>query len=74
MLHKEFRRHVVLGGTDTFTVDFNGDRLLSYAVGANSSGGKVTNTGKISAPGGRIEPGSREAGNSKQPRRKAGDW
>ncbi len=46
--------HVVLGGTDTFTVDFNGDRLLSYAVGANSSGGKVTNTGKISAPGGQI--------------------
>jgi len=46
--------HVVLGGTDTFTVDFNGDRLLSYAVGANSTGGKVTNTGKISAPGGQI--------------------
>ena len=31
--------HVVLGGTDTFTVDFNGDHLLSYAVGANSTGG-----------------------------------
>ncbi len=46
--------HVVLGGTDTFTVDFNGDHLLSYAVGANSTGGKVTNTGKISAPGGQI--------------------
>ena len=27
--------HVVLGGTDTFTVDFNGDHLLSYAVGAS---------------------------------------
>ena len=25
--------HVVLGGTDTFTVDFSGDHLLSYAVG-----------------------------------------
>ncbi len=46
--------HVVLGGTDTFTVDFNGDHLLSYAVGANSSGGSVTNTGKISTPGGRV--------------------
>ena len=46
--------HVVLGGTDTFTVDFNGDHLLSYAVGANSTGGSVTNTGKISATGGRV--------------------
>jgi filamentous hemagglutinin family protein len=46
--------HVVLGGTDTFTVDFDGDHLLSYAVGSNSAGGKVTNTGKISAPGGRV--------------------
>ncbi|MFO1246630.1 MAG: filamentous hemagglutinin N-terminal domain-containing protein [Alphaproteobacteria bacterium] len=46
--------HVVLGGTDTFTVDFHGDRLLSYAVGANSKGGSVTNTGTISAPGGTI--------------------
>ena len=25
--------HVVLAGTDTFTVDFKGDHLLSYAVG-----------------------------------------
>jgi filamentous hemagglutinin family protein len=46
--------HVVLGGTDTFTVDFQGDHLLSYAVGANSSGGKVTNSGKLAAPGGTI--------------------
>jgi filamentous hemagglutinin family protein len=45
---------VVLGGTDTFTVDFNGDHLLSYAVGSNSAGGKVTNTGKIQAQGGRV--------------------
>src|SRR5471030_2426528 len=37
--------HVVLGGTDTFTVDFNGDHLLSYAIGANSTGGKVSNSG-----------------------------
>jgi filamentous hemagglutinin family protein len=46
--------HVVLGGTDTFTVDFAGDHLLSYAVGANSSGGKVSNSGKLGAAGGTI--------------------
>ena len=46
--------HVVLGGTDTFTVDFNGDHLLSYAIASNSTGGAVSNTGKISTPGGRI--------------------
>src|SRR5471030_552178 len=46
--------HVVLGGTDTFTVDFNGDRLLSYAVGNNAAGGTVTNTGKIQAQGGKV--------------------
>ena len=46
--------HVVLGGTDTFTVDFNGDHLLSYAVGTSSQTGQVTNTGKISAAGGQI--------------------
>ena len=46
--------HVVLGGTDTFTVDFNGDHLLSYAVGGDSAGGKVTNSGRIQAPGGHV--------------------
>ncbi len=46
--------HVVLGGTDTFTVDFNGDHLLSYAVSTSSQTGQVTNTGKISAAGGQI--------------------
>jgi len=46
--------HVVLGGTDTFTVDFNGDRLLSYAVGSNSAGGQVVNSGKIQASGGQV--------------------
>ena len=44
----------MLGGTDTFTVDFNGDHLLSYAVSTNSSGGKVTNSGKIAAAGGTV--------------------
>lgn len=43
----------MLGGTDTSKVDFNGDRLLSYA-GANGNGGKVTNTGKASPLGGQI--------------------
>jgi filamentous hemagglutinin family protein len=45
---------VVLGGTDTFTVDFAGDHLLSYAIASNSSGGKVTNTGRIGAAGGKV--------------------
>ncbi len=53
--------HVVLGGTDTFTVDFNGDHLLSYAVGTNSSGGKVTNSGKIAADGGTVVMTARAA-------------
>jgi hypothetical protein len=35
-------------------VDFQGDHLLSYAVGADSSGGKVTNSGKLAASGGTI--------------------
>ena len=46
--------HVVLGGTDTFTVDFNGDHLLNYAISPNSAGGKVSNSGKIAAAGGTI--------------------
>ena len=46
--------HVVLGGTDTFTVDFNGDHLLSYAVGASAQTGSVTNSGKVKAVGGQI--------------------
>jgi filamentous hemagglutinin family protein len=46
--------HVVLGGTDTFTVDFDGDHLLSYAVGNKSTGGTVANRGKIQAQGGKV--------------------
>ena len=46
--------HVVLGGTDTFTVDFQGDHLLNYAISPNSTGGKVSNSGKIAAAGGSI--------------------
>jgi filamentous hemagglutinin family protein len=46
--------HVVLGGTDTFTVDFNGDHLISYAIGPSSQTGSVTNSGKVKAVGGQI--------------------
>ncbi|MBA2588120.1 MAG: filamentous hemagglutinin N-terminal domain-containing protein, partial [Alphaproteobacteria bacterium] len=46
--------HVVLGGTDTFTVDFDGDHLLSYAVGASSQTGSVTNSGTIQAQVGKV--------------------
>ncbi len=45
--------HVVLGGTDTFTVDFNGDHLLSYAMGPGQAG-SAANSGAISAPGGKV--------------------
>ncbi len=31
--------HVVLAGTDTFTVDFDGDHLISYAVGDTKKSG-----------------------------------
>ena len=54
--------HVVLAGTDTFTVDFNGDHLLSYAVGASSKTGRVTNSGKISAAGGQVLLTARRSG------------
>jgi filamentous hemagglutinin family protein len=46
--------HVVLAGTDTFTVDFSGDHLLSYAVGASSQTGTVMNSGIIKAAGGQV--------------------
>ncbi len=39
--------HVVLAGTDTFTVDFDGDHLISYAVGDTRKSGTVVNTGAI---------------------------
>ena len=44
--------HVVLGGTDAFTVDFQGDRLLSYAV--TGTGKSALNTGAIKAVGGTV--------------------
>jgi filamentous hemagglutinin family protein len=55
--------HVVLAGTDTFTVDFNGDHLLSYAVGASSKTGTVTNSGMIKAAGGDVLLTARAASN-----------
>ncbi len=45
---------VVLAGTDTFTVDFDGDHLISYAVGASSQAGQVLNSGAIKAAGGNV--------------------
>jgi filamentous hemagglutinin family protein len=45
--------HVVLGGADAFTVDFTGDRLLSYQVGPASSG-RAANAGTIRAQGGKV--------------------
>jgi filamentous hemagglutinin family protein len=46
--------HVVLAGTDTFTVDFDGDHLISYAVGASSQTGQVLNSGTVKAAGGSV--------------------
>jgi filamentous hemagglutinin family protein len=56
---------VVLGGAQTYTVDFYGDGLISFDVGSNvktvpvGPDGKpmtslVSNTGRISAPGGTV--------------------
>ncbi|MEY4966136.1 MAG: hypothetical protein RL274_1719 [Pseudomonadota bacterium] len=44
---------VVLGGTEAFAVDFDGDRLLTYAVGASGKG-EVLNAGTIRAAGGKV--------------------
>ena len=66
--------HVVLGGADAFTVDFNGDRLLSYAItapvahdgkdaGGNTQSATVSNSGIIRAAGGKILLTARAAAN-----------
>ena len=62
---------VALGGASTFAVDFNGDKLLSYAVTsqtatpANNTGGasSVSNSGTLSATGGKILLTARAASN-----------
>ena len=66
--------HVVLGGADAFTVDFNGDHLLSYQVNqpvaretkdanGNPQSAKVTNNGVIRAAGGTVLMTARAAAN-----------
>ncbi len=48
---------VVLAGAKTFTVDFSGDRLLSFAIAApvdQANGALVSNSGTIAADGGTV--------------------
>jgi filamentous hemagglutinin family protein len=45
---------VVMGSGSEFTLDFNGDQLITFAVTAPATHGGVTNTGKIIANGGQI--------------------
>ncbi len=45
---------VVLGGAETFTVDFYGDGLINFDVGSKPAATLVSNTGRISADGGTI--------------------
>ena len=47
---------IVLAGATSFTVDFAGDNLLSFAVTGPvaGAGALVTNTGTLAAPGGKI--------------------
>ncbi len=56
---------VVLAGADTFTVDFTGDKLISFAIGAgvsqtpldrngNPAAALVANAGTIAAEGGQV--------------------
>src|ERR1051326_4072988 len=66
--------HVVLGGADTFAVDFDGDNLLRYAVttpvsdSPKDADGKVapdlvSNSGTIAAQGGKVLMTARAARN-----------
>ena len=66
--------NVVLGGADAFTVDFAGDHLLSYAVTApvarettdangSTQSAKVSNSGTIRTPGGKVLMTARSAAN-----------
>lgn len=55
---------VVLGGAKTFTVDFVGDGLLSYAIGEGvGQGSGVKNTGTIAADGGTVLVTAKAASN-----------
>ncbi|HEX4303197.1 MAG TPA: filamentous hemagglutinin N-terminal domain-containing protein [Rhizomicrobium sp.] len=59
---------VVLGGASSFTVDFDGDNLLRYAIGAPAATATnghtgVSNSGTIVAAGGRVIMTARAAAN-----------
>jgi len=45
---------VVLGGAQTFTVDFYGDGLINFDVGSKPAAALVANSGRITADGGKI--------------------
>jgi filamentous hemagglutinin family protein len=45
---------VVLGAGSQFTMDFNGDQMISFAVAAPAANANVTNLGKIVAKGGQV--------------------
>jgi filamentous hemagglutinin family protein len=51
---------IVLAGANTFSVDFDGDNLIRFAVGDSADGagdpapGLLSNSGKISAAGGKV--------------------
>jgi len=45
---------VALGAGNTFTLDFDGDQLVNFAVDSSAPHANVTNTGKLVADGGTI--------------------
>jgi filamentous hemagglutinin family protein len=45
---------VVIGGAKAYTVDFQGDGLLKYAITAPADNAKASNSGTIQATGGRV--------------------
>ncbi|WP_428246136.1 filamentous hemagglutinin N-terminal domain-containing protein [Ferrovibrio sp.] len=50
---------VALGAAQSFTLDFYGDGLLSFGVGAEASNALVVNSGQIAADGGVVELSAR---------------
>lgn len=54
---------VVLAGGSTFSVDFSGDNLLRFAVTTPADSAQVSNSGTLSAQGGRVTMTARAASN-----------
>lgn len=50
---------VTLGAAQSFTLDFYGDGLLSFGIGAEASNALVVNSGQIAADGGVVELSAR---------------